>query len=221
LRIPVAAHGNAQSGGRDIAPGMIHEYHLSENRPWKYFWVVFSGEDAGNICKKYINTDKQLIFDFSRNELKIIDLVNSIMKNPGMLTAAQALGYFYMLLSCHEAPADAASNYHVNQAKKNMRTHIYRAITVTEVAQALGISDRYLYNLFIKHLHISPKQYLNGLKISYAQTLIQSTDNAISEIAISVGFHDVLTFSRFFKNHTGMSPTEYRKTHRKTLSSHA
>ena len=94
-----------------------------------------------------------------------------------------------------------------------MKTHIYRQITITEVARALKISDRYMYNLFIKHLGISPKQYLNRLKIDCAQGLLKKTDDSISEIAASIGFHDVLVFSRFFKDHIGISPTEFRKRH--------
>lgn len=81
-------------------------------------------------------------FKFERCELRVIDLVNSIMMNTGQLTEACALGYFYMLLSCHETTIGTSGNFYVKQAEKYMKTHIYRTITITEVAQALGISDR-------------------------------------------------------------------------------
>ena len=210
-------HSVKSGQGFLITPDMMHEYHSSEARPWQYFWIVFSGEDAAGICQKYIDTDERNLFEFRRFEFKIIDLINRIMRCGGQLTEARALGYFYMLLSCHEPAIDVSGNDYVTQAQKYMKTHIYRTITITEVAQALGINDRYLYNLFIKHLHISPKQYLNNLKMDYAQTLLETTSNSISEIAISAGFRDVLTFSRFFKDHIGVSPTDYRNGHKTAL----
>ena len=40
-----------------ITPHLMHEYHSSKDNPWKYFWVIFSGSRAGEICEKYIHTD--------------------------------------------------------------------------------------------------------------------------------------------------------------------
>lgn len=194
-----------------ITPSMMHEYHSSKDRPWKYFWVIFSGEDAAAVCEKYISIDENNVFEFKSAELKIMDLFVNITRNQRRLTEAQALAYFYTLLSCHETTANITDNHYVQLAKKYMETHIYRKLTVTEVASVLGISDRYMYNLFIKHLGISPKQYLNDLKINHAQSLLKTTDYTISEIATSIGIYDVLAFSRFFKNHVGISPTEFRK----------
>jgi len=205
-------HKVKQGQGFLIIPDLIHEYHSSKEKPWEYFWVIFSGNDAADICKKYINTNENNIFEFERCELKVIDLVNSIMANKCQLKETCALGYFYMLLSFHDTSIGNSGNSYVKQAEKYMKTNIYRPVTITEVAQALKISDRYLYNLFIKHLGISPKQYLNNLKIDYSQMRLKTTDDTISEIAISVGFNDVLTFSRFFKDHTGISPTDFRKS---------
>ena len=83
---------------------------------------------------------------------------------------------------------------------------------MTSVADALGISDRYLYNLFIRHEGISPKQYINDLRIRSAKALLRDTEYSVTEIGESVGFGDVLTFSRFFSKFAGISPTAYRRT---------
>lgn len=84
-------------------------------------------------------------------------------------------------------------------------------IGILHLAAKLGINDRYLYNLFIKHEGISPKQYLNELKYRRARAMLSVTKYSISEIARACGFTDVLAFSKFFSKHTGSSATKYRK----------
>jgi AraC-like DNA-binding protein len=85
-------------------------------------------------------------------------------------------------------------------------------VSVFEVATSMNISDRYLYNLFVKQEGVSPKQYLTALRLSNAKRLLRETGHSISEIAVSVGFPDVLSFSRFFARHTGSSPTAFRRS---------
>lgn len=84
---------------------------------------------------------------------------------------------------------------------------------VIDIAKNMGISDRYLYNLFIKYVGISPKEYINNAKIEYAEKLLKNSRSSIAEIATSVGYEDALAFSRFFSKKKGVSPSEYRKMH--------
>lgn len=193
-----------------ITPGMIHEYHSSQEHPWTYFWVLFSGVDAPALCEKYVRTEENGICVPLQFDARLAELSSRILRHTDHLTQMQALGYFYMLLSCHEPPAPTSENRYVQQAEAYMKTHLYRKVPITEIADVLGINDRYLYNLFIKYRRTAPKQYLNTLRITYAQELLLATDNSVSEIAVSAGFSDVLTFSRFFKTHTGLSPTAFR-----------
>ena len=48
-------------------------------------------------------------------------------------------------------------------------------------------------------------------KIEKAKRLLKSVNYSITEVAVSCGFLDVLSFSRFFSKKVGVSPTEYRK----------
>jgi AraC-like DNA-binding protein len=53
-----------------------------------------------------------------------------------------------------------------------------------------------------------------SLRAERAREDLVNSDQRISDIAQSVGFTDPTIFSRAFKNWTGQSPQEYRKTHR-------
>ena len=52
------------------------------------------------------------------------------------------------------------------------------------------------------------------LRAKHAQHGLINSDRRVFEIAQSVGFKDPTVFSRAFKNWTGQSPQEYRRTHR-------
>ncbi len=194
-----------------ITPKTSHEYHSSKNNPWKYFWLTFNGESAQNICEKYILHNELNIFkfDFMGN---LINLCENIFSEEGTLTEAKALSYFFTLLSFHEKKSDFTGNRYVSAAKSYMNIHFYRNITITEVASVIGINDRYLYNLFMRYENISPKTYLSNLKLRNAKTMLTNTTLSISEIAISSGFSDVLSFSRCFSKKIGVSPSLYRKS---------
>ena len=75
-----------------------------------------------------------------------------------------------------------------------------------------GVSYSYFKRLFIMKFQLSPIKYITKKRISYACDLLVSNTYSVSDIAFMTGYGDVYYFSRVFKECTGMSPTEYRKT---------
>lgn len=56
-----------------------------------------------------------------------------------------------------------------------------------------------------------PHQYITRQKIEKAKDLLAATSGSVSEIADQLGFGDLFYFSRQFKKHAGLAPTEFRK----------
>lgn len=207
-------NGNKVKAGQGffIQPGSVHEYYSSENNPWNYFWIILKGEKADEICKKHINySEVNGIFEYNFKP-QLLNLADSIFENGASISGIKAIGYFFLIMSHHEASEISTGNKYVEEAKKYMKIHFPYKITVTQVAEALNISDRYLYNLFVKQESIPPKKYLSKLKINRACDMLKNSSCSVSEVAISVGFDDVLAFSRFFSKSLGISPTEFRKS---------
>lgn len=194
-----------------ILPGQMHEYHSSDTNPWSYFWVILNGKRAQTLCEECVKPDKygKFIYDF-KSELKTFAL--EFLSSPKRISSIKALGVFMLLMSYHEEDELLRGNKYVNEAKKYMEHNIFRNISIVEIANNLHISDRYLYNLFVENEGVSPKKYLSNLRIESACKLLKNSEHSITEIAISVGFKDVLTFSRFFSKSMGISPTIYRKS---------
>ena len=192
-----------------VSPGNRCEYHTSRDVPWKYFWIAFIGKEGKNIAKKYVSANENGIFEFNP-DAKFFALIDNLFAEEGPLDCGRALGYFYFFTSFNGKVKSSFKNKYVEDAKKYMSLNISRQISITELASSVGVNDRYLYNLFIKHEGTSPKSYLSNLRLARAELMLKSTRLSISEIAEHCGFSDVLAFSRFFSKNKLISPTNFR-----------
>lgn len=84
-------------------------------------------------------------------------------------------------------------------------------IPVSLLAELCGMSEVTFRSIFTNSMGITPIKYINNLKLELAKELLSSSDRSITEIAELSGFHDECYFSREFKKHAGISPSEFRK----------
>lgn len=73
------------------------------------------------------------------------------------------------------------------------------------------LSYKHMAAVFKKEKQMTMQQYHTLLRMNKACNLLKSTSTPIGKISSSLGFSDMLYFSRTFHNFTGVSPTEYRK----------
>ena len=82
------------------------------------------------------------------------------------------------------------------------------------LAQVCKMSIPNMRKLFIKYTGLSPKVYINHIRMSYAEYLLINTDMTVLKIANEVGYSEVSGFNRIFASTFGMTPSEYRKQNR-------
>lgn len=90
-------------------------------------------------------------------------------------------------------------------------THCREQRDVSFYAKELCITTRYLW-LITDELasRESPKEIIDKRFILEIKILLQSTDLSIQEIGQDLRFPDQSYLGRYFKRHTGISPSEYR-----------
>lgn len=86
-----------------------------------------------------------------------------------------------------------------------------QAISLKNLADAVGINACYLSHLFRKEMGTSFLQYLTAVRISIAKTLLMQTTMSIMEICLEVGYQDPSHFAKIFRRKEGAHPTEFRK----------
>jgi AraC-like DNA-binding protein len=89
-----------------------------------------------------------------------------------------------------------------------MTENYFRNITLQQLAEYAQISPSYLGNIFKKVTGKSTIDYLIDIRINKAKSLLRD-GFTVSETSKLVGFNDIFYFSRAFKKHEGISPSQY------------
>lgn len=83
--------------------------------------------------------------------------------------------------------------------------------TVADYAAMMNKSAKTISNIFSKIGAKTPLQYIHDRKLLEARRLLQYSDLQVQEIGYEIGYNDIQTFSRFFKNHLGISPSKFKE----------
>ncbi|WDE11555.1 AlkA N-terminal domain-containing protein [Thalassomonas haliotis] len=115
-------------------------------------------------------------------------------------------------------------------AWKGVNTTLERAIKLVDegalqtgdlpgLAERLGISDRYLRELFKKHLGTSPKTYAQYQQCLFAKQLLQQTKLPVTQVALASGFSSIRRFNDCFLSQLKLTPSKMRKSAEETANS--
>lgn len=97
-------------------------------------------------------------------------------------------------------------------AKTFIKENFQKNISVGDIADAAGISQSLLFQLFKKEVECSPMDFLQKTRIERACNLLLLEASAkIKDIAIECGFWDTSYFCKVFKAEMGCSPAKFRK----------
>ncbi|TBL79386.1 helix-turn-helix domain-containing protein [Paenibacillus thalictri] len=97
--------------------------------------------------------------------------------------------------------------------RKYIEQHYFEPLTAGDIAGRMGISARYVNNIFKESYGVTPTQYLMEVRIGVAKSLLLETDKDIVTVCFEVGFENVPTFYRAFRNMVKLSPMKFRKQH--------
>lgn len=95
-----------------------------------------------------------------------------------------------------------------------LKENYLRHITLDDLSARFGLSKSHLSSKLNQHLGTSWVTYVNNLRITQAQQMLDTPGSNISEISAAVGFDSLTHFERVFRSITGKSPTQYIRSQR-------
>ncbi|MEK3721283.1 helix-turn-helix domain-containing protein [Paenibacillus sp. FSL H8-0034] len=81
-----------------------------------------------------------------------------------------------------------------------------------DFASHSGMSQSHLSYLFKQMRDSTSSDYINYLRIEKSKQLLVQTDEPLTTIVLQIGYSDVSSFVRKFKNTVGTTPGAFRKT---------
>jgi transcriptional regulator GlxA family with amidase domain len=115
---------------------------------------------------------------------------------------------------------EADSSHHdelVAQVQQHLQEHLHNPVSLAQLADQAGLSQRSLTRRFGQATGMSPQAYLQSLRMASARDLLRHSNLGVGEIAWQVGLQDVSYFSQLFRRHCGVSPLKYREAVRGKL----
>lgn len=89
--------------------------------------------------------------------------------------------------------------------------HYALPLTLDEIADQSGYAPTYLTRKFRQYLGMPPIDYLLQVRLQHACALLQNTTDAVTAIALAVGFSDSRYFATRFRAELGVTPTVFRR----------
>lgn len=116
------------------------------------------------------------------------------------------------LVKSQKLPAEAVPSHLEVIRKFNVlvEQHFREKKRVKEYAEMLYRSPKTLSHIFEKSYHLTPMEVIHQRVDLEARRLLSHTEMTVQEIAFELGFSDAASFSRYFKNQSGVSPREFR-----------
>lgn len=176
------------------------------------------------IEKKLSKIDRVELDEDQANRLReqLQNILTSVSRMEDKVSTAQEREMFLKLLptqffkALHRhmdcAPLRVFKSKHLSymEARAYIHTNLHQSITIDEIAKKFDISERTLRNHFQEELGISPKQYLNIIRLQKVRHELKNKKKKINieVVARNFGFTHMGQFSKRYKDFFGELPSQ-------------
>ncbi len=204
-----------------LFPGEWHRFKPNQQTGWDEYWVGFKGPIMDNIVQQKFFHQRKAILPVGIHESMLHLMLEIIEKTKNEKTGYQPmvagivlhlLGQIHSRTKQNNFKAEDITESIIHKARIIFRTNIDRDISIENIAEELNVSYAWFRKAFKAYSGIAPHQYLLQLKIEKAKTLLADHSKQVKEIAFGLNFKSSFYFSKLFKEKTGLSPEQFRKT---------
>lgn len=204
-----------------ITPGQLH-YGIAKENGVSFKTLMF---DVSSFYTKHPITkrllkpiaEQQINFQPWTNNPEIITLFKSILDNKqagDTYDSLAKIGEIFQLISllyryCLTDEQESSSQNHFQEVLDYMNENYHEDISSADLSKRFGYSEGYFCRQFKTVTGLSPMIYIRILRLEKAAELLANENLSFSEIATRCGFSNANYFTRCFKSHFNMTPSEY------------
>lgn len=182
-----------------------------------YLFLLF----GGNISEYYVNKlcprNQHLVHPGNTQAVfhclsDIVHASDTVMPEEHIISAE-----IHRLLSLLITPGEDDASPHMMRIRhviQYMKDHLDQNISMSELADVVGLNAEYLSRIFRHYMEMSPYDYLLNMRVIRARHLLITTTDSVSTIGERCGFRDTSHFIRIFKAKTQSTPLDFRKANR-------
>lgn len=217
-----------------ILPLMVNQSFRFENPAeivaWQFnrnfYCIVDHDKEVSCVGFIFYGSSNTMFLQLGENEIRKISLLFEVFKDEfesaddiqgemlRMLLVRLIIIITRLAKSQYLNPQNLEENKFdlVRQFNLMVENHYRTEHEVQFYAAKLNKSPKTISNFFALYGHKTPLQIIQERVTLEAKRLFYYTDKTSKEIAYDLGFDDAAHFSRFFKNQTKQSPTEFKRS---------
>ena len=212
-----------------ILPNTVHSFYLDCEGPCEFQHIHFKPDFLTKLFFDQVNLLSYLISSFhfyckipaDERSQSLFDFIFACERDSNSFPNAEANLYLTLLLLqiLKRNPSgikpfffeSAVQNRYVSFALEYIQENYSKKILISDIAELLHISARYLSKIFVEHTDLTVLNYINIFRINKSIELMSDTDLPLAEIAVRIGCASSQHFSKMFHNIIGLSPHKYKQ----------
>ncbi|WP_241482499.1 arabinose operon transcriptional regulator AraC [Muribacter muris] len=211
-----------------FCPHSVHHYFRQPECPfWHSKWLYFYAKPGWLKWLHWRNT-QQNIGRITLNDAVLFQEISQLFTkiewelksaHPFKQDTSRCL-LEYLLMKCVSAEqSDTISpiDSRILKVCDLISANLSQNWNVAFLAQQVYLSESRLAHLFKQALGMGIIQWREQQRINEAQKLLYFSNLSVHKIAKSLGYEDALYFSKIFKKHTALSPSEFRRQEQNRL----
>lgn len=182
---------------------LVYHYY-ADNKGWQFYWFEF------NLAETPFLANQAAALSAGAQELRELDQCFHSLSRSGAGECRMAEALFALRMADWQqrtdgAPQDSRSILALLEEGRRER------LSIEEMARRAGMCVRSFRDAVHAATGLSPKAYLLKGDMAAAMELLRTTGMTVSEISASLNYSSPFYFSRVFRNHYGIAPSEVRQ----------
>lgn len=173
------------------------------------FFEQAAGEMSAHIRRLALDLAAEMVHepDARRNQEQLLsELMLAVIQR---FTPWKTIG-----ASLREMSQCASVDWRIRNTISLMRSNPSGRLNTTDLSKAAGLSRAHFFRMFESSTGVTPHVFMNMLKVEMAVAAIINSDSSLAVISEKLGFTAQAHFTRFFRDHCSVPPSEFRSVAR-------